>query len=87
MTNLITHGRGHLCWRCFRLNSVDFTYFARPADTLPDTEIDKHPSNSEGDSQRDPDLSRLLQTIRQLVHVTSAGKECGTFTTTNVHAH
>lgn len=50
------------------------TYFASPADSLPDTEIDKHPCNSECDSQWDPDLPGLLQTIGQLVHVTSAGE-------------
>lgn len=59
----------------FLSSSPSSTYFARPADPLPDTEIDEHPRNSECDGQRDPDLPGLLQAIGQLVHVTSAGKE------------
>lgn len=50
------------------------TYFASPADSLPDTEIDKDPCYGECDSQWDPDLPRLLQAIGQLMHVSSGGK-------------
>lgn len=54
--------------------SSSSTYLPSPTDPLPDTEVDQHPGHSQGDSQWDPDLPRLLQTISQLVHVTPEGK-------------
>lgn len=60
-------------WLSLSLSSP-FTYFACPADPLPDAEIDEDPCNGKRDSQRDPDLPRFLQAISHLVHVTSAGK-------------
>lgn len=53
--------------------TVHTSYLSSPANTLPDTEIHKDPGDGQGDGQRPADLTRLIQPVRHLMHVTPDG--------------
>lgn len=53
------------------------SYLSSPSYTLPDTEIDQNPGDSQCYCQWQSYLSWLLQTVGQLMHITSEGRKGG----------